>query len=276
MQDPRFASAPIICSDNVTRHAINKLKVFERAKRLNCPVIAFRLPLSIYARNAFTAASVRLQQTLDSLLDLHDDLTFYFVPGAPVMCKDNTSPSFGIANGTQAVLHSLTLDPAKVNVDDVWIRIQNTPAGKVIYLDQLPLSINITLQNAAQAFDANTSLLSHLQVIPMMLNTRSCRKIKVAGKSKLRNLTFYDFGVDLAFALTYFKVQGLTLDGIILDLDTTVLPRINVAAMYVGLSRVRSGNHIRILPIKENSLLALNRLQFAPYLIQWLEGSSRI
>jgi hypothetical protein len=274
-EDPKWATAPIICSDNVTRHAINKLKIFELARRIRSPVIAVRLPLAVHARTAFTAASIRTRTSMEKLQDQHDNLTFYFVPGAPVMCKDNISPSFGIANGTQAVLHSLTLNPEKVDVDDVWQQISLTQPGELFELQVLPLSINIVLINSQQAFDAQASLFTDNLVVPVLLNTRSPRILKVAGRSNLpRKLTFYDYGIDLAFALTYFKVQGLTLERIILDLDTTVLPRIGVAAMYVGLSRVRQGDHIRILPISSGGQLALNHLKFQQYLVDWLKRPS--
>jgi hypothetical protein len=274
LRDPKFMSAPIICSDNVTRHAINKLRIVELAKRTRSPVIVFRLPLSNYSKTAFTASSLRTGKPYETLLDEHDNLSFYFVPGAPVMCKDNVSPCFGIANGTQAVLHSLSLNPEKVDVDEVWSNIHNASPGELFYLDELPLSVNIVLNNASLEFDPNTSLLSDVQVVPMLLNTRSHRKLKVAGKSKLRQLTYYDFGVDLAFAMTYFKVQGLTLDRVILDLNTTVMPKINVAALYVGLSRVRCADHIRVLPVTNECRLALHRLEFKRYLVDWLNMSS--
>lgn len=275
MEDPLFSVAPIICSDNVTRHAINKLKVFEFAKSVGAPIVAIRLPLSDYSTSAFTASSIRTGRSYESLLDEHDDLTFYFVRGAPVMCKDNVSPTFGIANGSQAILHSLTLNAENCKIDDVWAEIDATPPGEVVYLKELPLSINIQLKNDDDDIDIDTmsTLVPGSKIIPMLLNMRSPRKLKVAKQARrLRQLTFFDYGVDLAFALTYFKVQGLTLDRVILDLDTTVMPRINVAAIYVGLSRVRMAKHIRILPTTNACRLTLKQLRFKPYLVEWLRN----
>lgn len=273
--DPAFSVAPVVCSDNLTRHAINKLRVFEFAKIHRQPVIAFRLPLSIHATSAFTAASVRFQKPIEELLDEHDELTFYFVVGAPIMCKDNISPKFGIANGSLGSLHSLTLRSGDdVDLDEIWARIAATPPGEVIFLDEVPLSVNIVLNSTPINVEPSTSLLPDKQVIPMLLSRRNARKIKVASRRNVRQLTYFDFGIDLAFALTYFKVQGLTLNRVILDLDTTILPKINVAATYVGLSRVRKADHIRVLPISNNCRLALNRLEFKKYLVEWLKSSS--
>ena len=275
LSDPKLTAAPIICSDNVTRHAINKFKAIEMAKRIGTPVVAIRLPLSAYTKSAFMASSVRTGHAYQLLLDEHDDLTFYFVPGAPVMCKDNISPSFGLANGTQGVLHSITLNPEKCDVDEVWAEIEGAAPASIVYLNELPLSINVELRNNnANEIDPASTLLPHVQVVPMLLNMRSPRNLKVAKQARLRKLTFYDFGIDLAFALTYYKVQGLTLDRVILDMDTTVMPKINVAAIYVGLSRVRRGDHIRCLPTSNDCRLALNRLEFRTYLINWLNKSS--
>jgi hypothetical protein len=271
VRDEMFVNAPIITSNNVTRHAINKHKAFEMALRLGRPIIAFRLPLATFTKSVFIATARRTGRSFESLLDEHDNLTFYFVVGAPVICKDNISPSFGIANGAQATLHSITLNATLGNTDEVWKTIDAAKPGEIVLLDELPLSINIQLNEHGTNFDPTTSMLPDVQVIPMLLNTRSPRKLQVAAKKKnQRQLTYYDYGVDLAFALTYFKVQGLTLDRVILDLNTTVMPKINVAAIYVGLSRVRHGTHIRILPVNNECRMALNQLQFRRYLVDWL------
>ena len=275
LHDEKFMSAPIITSNNVTRHAINKHKAIEMALRLGQPVIAFRLPLANFTKSVFIATARRIGSSVESLLDEHDNLTFFFVVGAPVICKDNISPSFGIANGAQATLHSITLDASLGDTDEVWNTIDAAKPGEIVLLNDLPLSINIQLNGHCTNIDPTTSMLPDVQVIPMLLNTRSPRKLQVAAKKQhQRQLTYFDFGIDLAFALTYFKVQGLTLDRVILDLNTTVNPKINVAAIYVGLSRVRHGTHIRILPVSNDCRLALNRLEFRRYLVDWLANSS--
>ncbi len=55
--------------------------------------------------------------------------------------------------------------------------------------------------------------------------------------------------IDLAFAITYHKVQGQTMEKIILDLNKrpTSLKQLDFHAFYVGMARVELPQHIRIL-----------------------------
>ena len=58
------------------------------------------------------------------------------------------------------------------------------------------------------------------------------------------------FPFDLAFAITVHKAQGRTMNRVVVDLSShpTYITQMNFAAVFVSMSRVRNGNHLRLLP----------------------------
>jgi hypothetical protein len=88
--------------------------------------------------------------------------------------------------------------------------------------------------------------------------------------------------VDLAFALTFHKIQGKTVDKIILDLNKRPGTRhkmnsLDFFALYVGISRVRDPENMRILPPHNGAgdLNYIKRLKCDPRLRRWLRGYNR-
>jgi hypothetical protein len=65
-------------------------------------------------------------------------------------------------------------------------------------------------------------------------------------------MDYCTYDVELAFVITFHKCQGRTLQKVILDLNKqTGQGNVNYSSLYVGLSRVRKGDDIRILPFIE-------------------------
>jgi ATP-dependent exoDNAse (exonuclease V) alpha subunit len=80
---------------------------------------------------------------------------------------------------------------------------------------------------------------------------------------------------DLAFAVTYHKMQGQTVIKIILDLNKRPMSLgfLDFHAFYVGISRVKYSDNIRILPCYdiENGFKHLFKLKPDEKLHEWLE-----
>lgn len=81
------------------------------------------------------------------------------------------------------------------------------------------------------------------------IGTNRSSRIRVASVNGHRSRAVYPtaHSYDMAFAITYWKVQGHTLDKVVLDLNKTT-PRIAIQMLYVGMTRTRKREHIRILP----------------------------
>ena len=92
------------------------------------------------------------------------------------------------------------------------------------------------------------------------------------------SIYYQEHSIDLAFAITFHKIQGRTVGKIILDLNLTPgskngIPTLDLFGFYVGLSRVSNSKNMRILPLQPFSnfqhLLNFHRPE---ELSLWLQG----
>jgi ATP-dependent exoDNAse (exonuclease V) alpha subunit len=82
--------------------------------------------------------------------------------------------------------------------------------------------------------------------------------------------------VELAFAITYEKIQGKTMKKIILDLNSAPTRPIHYDAFYTGISRVRRSCDLKIIPIPPSlTLQHLKKLKPDKKLIYWQKRNSR-
>ena len=221
----------------------------------------------------FQRAAKGCTLTLERILDRFAELTFYFVAGAPAVLKDNISTANGLANGRTCTLHSLTLEPTDVHL---WPEIMQVAAGCEYRLPRPPLSVNIQLEESTDFLRKN-SLVNGLTVLPMKQRSKTPRSISLAKSTANKfkadvskaNLEYMDHGLDLAFAVTYHKVQGRTLNRVIVDLN--VPSSVSVAAFYVGVSRVTRQKNMRFLPIfnRLKTMLTLEGKKFDDHLVAW-------
>lgn len=75
-----------------------------------------------------------------------------------------------------------------------------------------------------------------------------------------------------AFAVTYNKVQGQTLSRVVLLLATSKgskLGNLTIEMFFVGISRVRDADHLRILPCARADLDYLQKLRFSSHVRYW-------
>ena len=166
----------------------------------------------------------------------------------------------------------MTLNPS-CGPGAIWERIRNTAPGECIVLEQPPISVNVTLFQQADSWPAAQTLVPGLVVVPIMPDQKrqKARSLQVKGASEV--FKFFDFGYELAFAVTYHKVQGMTLPKIILDLNGDGHAALTAAQVYVGISRVRRIEDIRILPLRDGSAKKLKNLEFRKEILAWRESS---
>jgi hypothetical protein len=138
-----------------------------------------------------------------------------------------------------------------------------------LVLEQPPLSVNVILINDVEQWPEAQSLVEGSVVVPIMPERKrqKTRSLQVKGASEV--FKFFDFGFELAFAVTYHKVQGMTLPKIILDFNGDGHASLTAAQVYVGISRVRRGNDVRILPLRPGSAKKLADLEFRKEILAW-------
>jgi len=202
---------------------------------------------------------------LNSIYDQNNDTYAFFVPNAPGMITDNINVSLGIVNGAQCILHSLNLNPETSDQDKNLITY--AAAGGIIEIN-IPLSINVELKNPKQNWPSGAKLESFQERVIIPIGNSSTKHTTVGLNKQLK---FGNFSVDIAFSITYHKIQGQTLERIIVDLNHIPSSRkqIDFASLFVGLSRVKHGTHIRILPLRKESEKFLKNLEPAKYIKDW-------
>ena len=155
-------------------------------------------------------------------------------------------------------------------------------------LSQPPVSVNVFMPNVTMENWSKEESLSENHVIIPLLESKRAREFNAAGAHRRSGktggsahnltllqscMTFFDFGLSLAFAVTYHKLQGQTLDRVILDLNSSGAARLDIPSVYVGVSRVREGKHIRMLPLQASERLRLLNLEFDKDLLAWYRSN---
>ena len=91
---------------------------------------------------------------------------------------------------------------------------------------------------------------------------------------KVKTTNYRTHLVDLLFAVTYHKLQGLNLDYLILSINKhpTAKLRLTLRSLYVGVSRVHDIDKLRVLPFWKEDVEYLTSLKRDPLLKLWYEN----
>jgi hypothetical protein len=276
--DPKWKRATIVVAGNEQRVQINLARAISFAKETGQPVIAWRLPINESKMKNLVIGGHVAGKNIKEALSKFQELSFYFVKGAPAIVKENINTTLRLANGTRCVLHSLTLN--QDTADEHWINIANCRPGQIYWLpeDDLPVSVNVHVPSLKSAtWDSNFTLIQDAVVIPLTLVDNGDAKIAKTGRLKKAGVKIRSYWIDLAFAVTFFKVQGSTEERVIIDFNCAGGNQkdVDLPSFYVGVSRVRHGDHMRILPISSQTRDHLLNLKFSKALLRWNEISNR-
>jgi hypothetical protein len=249
-----FRFAIIATASNMACAAYNKVQAIRFAKDNNVPVVAFRLPLqNPLVINIFSETYAR-----DILYNSFDELWFYFVKDAPARTFTNLCVKYGIANGASCTLHSIVIEnESKQN--EFNTTYANTRGGDIIVLENPPYCVNVTMSKFFGKINSNMTLVSNDAnsidnnntdriVVPMFLQKKSESKNSIKYLNGF--VRYYSWECGLCFASTYHKLQSLTVDKIILDLNQSPKSSLSLYHFIVGYSRVRKLDDIRIFAFK--------------------------
>lgn len=179
------------------------------------------------------------------LFEVYPELSFYFSEGAPGIVTSNLNVELGIANGTKCRFHSISMTESSLDVYQEKLKTSN--AGDVIELPEQPLCVNVLIENDIVKDHMDLSLFPNEGfVIPCYRHTEE-EKIELEGSK----ICYHKFECELFFASTYDKLQGSTMDRLIIDINKSTKHYIKLEHFIVGYSRVRSINNIRRLPYVE-------------------------
>ena len=87
-------------------------------------------------------------------------------------------------------------------------------------------------------------------------------------------MTFRKHPLDLLFAVTYHKLQGVSLDKLVLTINKhpNRLLRLVLSSLYVGISRVHKLSEVRVLPYNDEDVDYLVNLKFDDLLSAWISN----
>ncbi|MFY7871366.1 MAG: AAA family ATPase, partial [Limnohabitans sp.] len=296
-EDPVFADPAqtrILVLNNYMRCRINLERAKDFATATGRVVLGWRRPFTKAVRTALrepgpraAAGSGSRPQPRDmesTLSGLCDDTASYFVAGAPCMVLDNVGTARGIANGTTGTYHSLRVHPE--DEGDLRAQLEAGPApGSIIWLSHPPECLNVHLhpdpldgsapseallaaRQALRPFSLFQESADDPIVVPLpAVSNTSVDAVETRNAALKNKLTVKSPGVDLMFACTLWKVQGLTLARVIIEV--TKGSGWSLPLLYTALSRVRQRAHVRVTT---NDLDSFLKLGHAAEVVEYLVG----
>ena len=187
-----------------------------------------------------------------------------------ISCKGKIGhESWQIANGRRCIAHSFIHNDTDgfVMQTDVW---SSRSIGKMFEIDQ-PEILNVQLISKKKELENVIPFKRKATKNPM---TAFLKHSPSDVKKFFTNNTpsVLDHEVEQGFVFTYNKLQGATLDRLILVLDDLTkcrLGEMSIHKLYVALSRVRNRKHLAILSLGENDLDYLLDKKYSDRLLAW-------
>ena len=117
-----------------------------------------------------------------------------------------------------------------------------------------------------------------VRVMDKVIPIGTCNgRFKSKRKEKIRYINFRMHPVDLLFTVTYHKLQGATLDKLILSINKHPNPRLRLvlSSLYVGITRVHSLSEVRVLPYTDEDVDYLVTLKLDDLLKEWINNYTK-
>jgi hypothetical protein len=273
--DPLWRFAPVGVLSHVELNAINYAQAQSFAHIFQRPLLKWRLPLTDDA--CMTAAQ------LDALYAEEKGLWGFFVEGAPVLLSFTIRATCKMVNGAPGLQDSLTFQSGTLPdaVRDAFA------ANKYVELEvEVPFAVNVRVSGGTwhgEKLDDLSGLVPSSSqdevVVPVLFLKKKpvevpLRSFYAARHNLPAKVKVHVHHVILAFGLTDFKLQGRTLNRLIISIlrRPKCSPTLNMNAFYVLVSRLRAQLGLRILERDDVALRALANLQHDAYLGAWDRG----
>jgi hypothetical protein len=276
----RLRYAPIVTSRNVRRRMLNLAQGQSFALEHGVPVVIWQKPIS--EKNIALVSEDDISNPSSMVYD-------YFVRGAPAILLVNVVPHLAISNGTSAKMHSLTWADAAATERNLR-RIRAVKPGQIVEVEP-PAFVNVVIESThelplprvdpatmerieddadnddvfgagaggaadAAAAAAAAALRPRSFLLPMQQWNCQARWVGRAATRRMELPAHKSHMVELAFALTFHKVQGATLECVILDFNFESKRECQFACMYVGITRVKTYDDWFVLPITSPKVLS--------------------
>ena len=271
---PPFAFATIAVLSNYERQHLNRKQAEAFARAHNLPLVLWKLPLTGRAAELVDAAA------LEELYENEPGLWGAFVRGAPAMMTENIQPTKFLVNGAAGFMHSLSFsDKPPPELADALA----STGFSIVQLEKPPLCVNfqVTLPDGEDGEGIET-LVADAIVVPIVVSKHTevhdTVSLWACVKGVPKHIRYKAHPCTLAFAVTDFKLQGKTLDELILSVaPRPFTPHLDLKGFYVAVSRVRTRGRLRVLhrpPRDKGGLGHLYKLTHTKELAAWNRGYS--
>ena len=215
-----FSNAVHVCSTNEERCILNRVLAEQYARKHSKVLLRWKHALPAWASTLLSGSH------LSTLITNRDDFYGLFVAGAPAALTQNFSTRHHICNGTICEMISVGYYDATNQL--LCESAISTAVSTSTVLAEIPTPdfINVRLPNGA--------------IFPVVLSDEI--DLKLARKT----MTVRTHACEIAFAVTFHKIQGRTLEFVILHLAKTSALR--AQSVLVGMSRVRAAARMRLFP----------------------------
>jgi hypothetical protein len=267
--DVQWRSATVATFGNRVRQCINCRQAVVFARETGRPVVRWKH--LVKKGTAVGSSDERLFGT--------------FVVGAPAYLTKNISAEateLGIHNGTRCMLHAIgySTSARQQTFNDaiaaggvgefVWVETPDfivVDIGPILGLASAPRTAegNVLLTLAPGETDM-------FNVIATISVPADAGGVALEPRTHLSSVTVQTFDFDLSWSLTYAKLQGATLERLVIDLTHyDVPPYATFEMILVALSRVRTGDGLRYIG-DERDVARLLCLKVSPLTRSWRAG----
>ena len=256
--------APVLVSTNKQRHNISRYKAHLWAVQHNTYVFKWKTK----------AKQHKNKPNLQKFSIAREKNAFFWqfwIQDAPAFLNQTLNGEMGLVNSAPITLDSMNFSNSKEfkRIKNLISGPDKLPFGTEIEIEP-PISVNVKVSPTLDDKDISPRRQSQLDclqsfsivddhiVLPI---TKSMAGYGAKYKtysyasgnpfSPLSKVKVSEcFPYDLAFSMTVHKAQGRTISRVVLDLTDfpSAFGRIKFAALYVAMSRVQFGCHIRLLP----------------------------
>ena len=220
----------------------------------------------------------------------------YYGHGAPALLNENTQSTRGLVNSAAVLLYDLYFSAGK---PEALERAERSGVYQEVTLEdgERPDAIIVRVGNStSQNFkwhgiklpnlrdklvnfeDADEGIAPDGDQLAPILISKQVRELELTGTAAARHglpkkLMGRAFALNLAFALTDYKLQGRTLELLLLNLPNRSFgPYMTLKAFYVLVSRATKSSGLRLLEADKEALAKLLLLRHDVYLAAWERG----
>ncbi|KAJ1449343.1 hypothetical protein M885DRAFT_536096 [Pelagophyceae sp. CCMP2097] len=274
-KDPTWLLALLGVLSQLERDHMNERRLRQWCRIFGVLLVRWRIPLD---------TPVALQNVpTDKLYAEEGNLWCYYARGSPCMLNENHSSTRGLVNGAPVLMDSLhfptdprpqaeELDPLDAPPHAVMMCVGSSKA-KPRHWHGIKLP---DLGAKLVALDGSGNAAGDDQVAPILVSSQA-RELKLTGMTAaMHGLPAYllgrTFAYNLAFALTDFKLQGRTLQKLIINLPRRTAPKLDLKSWYVLVSRATTEDGLRALQIDKDEIAKLLNLKHHPSIAAWQQG----